>query len=399
MGKLRFGTSGWDYHEWIGPVYESPNQSKLATYSRIFDTAEINSSFYRKPSPGTVQGWARYSPEGFVFAAKVPQTVTHDKLMEVRAEPELREFCDLMQPLKDVGKLGPLLLQLPPRLRFDMEKVRAFLEILPKDFEFALEPRNMSWMAPEAFDLLKDQNVSYSIVDEPLLPPEVQITSSIAYIRWHGHGKDPWYDYRYSQEELQAWVPRVQDVASKTKVTYGFFNNHYHGNAPENCLEVLEMLGVATAEQRRALRRLREHREGIVRTATGRVKATTLEDFGDPGAEGLGDVASLLGTLAGDARLERGRALDGAEVKVEEVEGGVWTGSVRGYPILVDRPERRLEHECEDFRKAAGTMRLCKHLVRFFLSLPQEASVKILRDMADGKGQWITQAMTGRPGD
>src|SRR5207245_11484081 len=77
MVRLRFGCSGWDYQEWIGPVYRNASESKLRAYSRIFDTAEINSTFYRAPSPGMVLGWARYTPEDFVFAAKVPQTVTH----------------------------------------------------------------------------------------------------------------------------------------------------------------------------------------------------------------------------------------------------------------------------------------------------------------------------------
>ena len=77
MSKLRFGCSGWDYQEWVGPFYRAATPSKLAAYARVFDTAEINSTFYRAPVPGMVRGWVRYSPDGFVFAAKVPRTVTH----------------------------------------------------------------------------------------------------------------------------------------------------------------------------------------------------------------------------------------------------------------------------------------------------------------------------------
>src|SRR5438034_946207 len=120
MVRLRFGCSGWDYQEWIGPVYRNATESKLRAYSRIFDTAEINSTFYRAPSPGMVLGWARYTPEDLVFAAKVPQTVTHDRLLDLGkgADKALPAYCELMRPLLDAGKLGPLLLQQPlPRLR------------------------------------------------------------------------------------------------------------------------------------------------------------------------------------------------------------------------------------------------------------------------------------------
>src|SRR2546426_59638 len=108
MVRLRFGCSGWDYQEWIGPVYRNASESKLRAYSRIFDTAEINSTFYRAPSPGMVQGWARFTPEDFVFAAKVPQTVTHDRLLDVAAgaDKDLLAYCELMRPLLDAGKLG-----------------------------------------------------------------------------------------------------------------------------------------------------------------------------------------------------------------------------------------------------------------------------------------------------
>ena len=89
-------------------------------------------------------------------------------------------------------------------------------------------------------------------MDEPLLPPEVHLTADFAYFRWHGHGKNIWFDYRYSQEELESWVPKVNDAAVKVKKVYGYFNNHYHGYAPENCLQLLERLGLLSEEQKKA---------------------------------------------------------------------------------------------------------------------------------------------------
>src|SRR5207245_11668821 len=132
----------------IGPSFRYRPDWRLRPYSRAFDTAEINSTFYRSPSPGMVQGWGRFTPDDFVFAAKVPQTVTHDRFLDVArgADKDLLAYCELMRPLLDKGKLGPLLLPLPPRLRFQETTIHRFLDVLPRAFTFALEPRNKSWL-------------------------------------------------------------------------------------------------------------------------------------------------------------------------------------------------------------------------------------------------------------
>src|SRR3989442_5486842 len=210
-----------------------------------------------------VIGWARYTPDEFVCAAWFPQTDTHDRLLDrsTVADKDLRAYGKLMRPLHDAGKLARLLLQLPPRLRFQEPAIHRFLDVLPRDFSFALEPRNKTWMTMEAFDLLRATGVAYTIVDEPLLPPDLHVTSAMAYLRWHGHGTDPWYNYRYSEEEIQSWVPRVQQVASQAETVYGFFNNHFHGYAPENCVQILRMLGVQTQEQARAMQRIEAFRK------------------------------------------------------------------------------------------------------------------------------------------
>src|SRR3989442_1354666 len=163
MGALRFGTSGWSYEEWLGVFYETASESKLAAYSKVFNTAEIDSSFYRAPTEGMVLGWLRYTPEDFVFAAKVPQTVTHDHRLDVanHAEEDVRAFCELMDPLNDAGKLGPLLLQLPPSLRFDPGIVRRFFEALPHRYLWAIEFRNKSWLVPEADHLPRELPVAH----------------------------------------------------------------------------------------------------------------------------------------------------------------------------------------------------------------------------------------------
>jgi uncharacterized protein YecE (DUF72 family) len=119
-------------------------------------------------------------------------------------------------------------------------------------FKYAVEFRNMSWMREETWKLLKEYDAAYVNVDESLLPPEVHLTADLAYFRWHGRGNKPWFDYRYSSEEMDAWVPKIQAAASKAKKVVGYFNNHFHGYAPENCLYLIEKLGLQSEEQKRA---------------------------------------------------------------------------------------------------------------------------------------------------
>jgi uncharacterized protein YecE (DUF72 family) len=250
--NILLGTSGWSYTEWEGVFYKKGEKRKLREYSRVFETAEIDSSFYRVPSKGVVMGWLRYSPSDFVFSAKMPKLITHEKKLGLKADvgSDLQGFFDVMRPLQLGGKLACVLVQLPPKFAFDPETLDSFLKLVDPIFKYAVEFRHVSWMNAETWKLLEKHGAAYVNVDEPLLPPEVHLTSDFAYFRWHGRGEKPWFDYRYSKEELDEWVPKVRESASKVKKVYGYFNNHFHGYAPENCLQLLEKLGLLTAEQR-----------------------------------------------------------------------------------------------------------------------------------------------------
>ena len=391
MSKLRFGCSGWSYQEWVGSFYRSATESKLAAYSRVFDTAEIDSTFYRVPEKGMVLGWARYTHDEFRFAAKVPQTVTHDRLCDVAlgADKELLAYCEIMRPLLDAGKLGPLLLQLPPRMRFDAAKLRDFLAILPPEFTWALEPRNKTWMVEEAFDLLAEHNLAYTIVDEPLKPPTLRVTAKTAYVRWHGHGKDPWYDYRYSDEELRAWAPKVKEVAAKADEVYGFWNNHYHGYAPENCLDVLALLGVElTPMQQGAVRRIREFRKGLVRTASGTVRTVTLEDFGGTSPPVGGRVEAMLAKFLDPGRLDRARRTERGSVEIVEDEGTSFVARVKDYRVAIDSAAKRIVHDCEDWATQLRERKFCKHLGGVVLALAPGRATALLEDLAVHRDDW-----------
>ncbi len=248
VSQIYLGTSGWSYDEWVGVLYETSKGSKLRVYSRVFATAEIDSTFYAYPSRRTVMGWLKHVNPDFLFTAKMPQIITHKKMLDLTkgVEEDVKRFCQLMAPLQQNGKLGCILIQLPPRLDFQLEQMQKFFEILPPEYRFAVEFRHLSWLKPETWDLLKRYDIAYVVVDEPLLPPEIHVTTDFAYFRWHGKGTSLWYDYKYDTKELARWAPKVQETAKKAGRIYGYFNNHFHGYAVENCLQVLEMLGKVT---------------------------------------------------------------------------------------------------------------------------------------------------------
>ena len=252
--NILLGTSGWSYKEWEEIFYQKGEKRKLRAYSQVFKTAEIDSTFYRYPSKGTVMGWLKYSPSEFVFTAKLPKLITHDKKLGLKGDvkSDLDSFLELMRPLQLGGKLVCLLVQLPPSYDYNPENLEAFFKLLDPVFKYAVEFRNLSWMRKETWKLLKEYEVAYTNVDEPLLPPEVHLTADLAYFRWHGRGERPWFNYRYSKAELEPWVPKVEEAARKAKKVVGYFNNHFHGYAPENCLYLLERLGLLSEEQKRA---------------------------------------------------------------------------------------------------------------------------------------------------
>jgi len=265
VDNVFLGTSGYSYTEWEGPFYQKGEKSKLRAYAQVFSTVEIDSTWYRFPSKGTVMGWLRYSPADFVFAAKIPKLITHDKKIGLKGDvqSDLDRFFELMNPLQLDGKLACFLIQLPPSLSFNADGLESFFQNLGPQYRFAVEFRHLSWMRDETWRLLEKYHVAYTNVDEPLLPPEVHLTTDFAYFRWHGRGSKPWFDYRYKDEELDQWVPKVKNAAEKVKKVYGYFNNHFHGYAPENCMKLLEKLGLLTDQQLKARRKISQKQVGL----------------------------------------------------------------------------------------------------------------------------------------
>ncbi len=367
--------------------YKDKDESKLRVYSRIFNTAEINSTFYSYPQQGIVFGWAKYTPQDFKFAVKLNRLMTHEKTLDLSkgVEDDLKRFCELMKPLQERGKLACILIQLPPGMKFRKERIEAFLKILPSDLHFALEYRNETWLTDEANGLLADYNVAAVAVDEPLLPPEIRLTSDIAYVRWHGRGEKMWYNYHYSKDELAPWIPKLKEMSQDAEV-YGYFNNHYHGYAPENCIDVLEMLGIATPEQKETRQRISSYWRGKVTT---KAVLRTLSDFLEQEKE---DITTLLSGYIEASRLEKAREIK--DIEIIELGMDKIVADVRGYSVYIDLDKRFILHDCGDWKRTMRERRFCKHIGALMLALPEDAARGVLEGIK--RQQWEFSQYTGR---
>jgi len=382
LNSILLGTSGWSYKEWIGPLYMKEDKSFLRAYTKVFKTVEIDSTFYRYPSKGTVMGWTRYSPEGFVYTAKLPKLITHEKKLDIAqgAEQELQKFADLMEPLVLGGKLGCILIQLPPSYIYKPKQLEQFFKVMPTHLKFAIEFRHPSWVRTETWKLLQKYKVAYTIVDEPLLPPEVHFTSDIAYFRWHGKGKGPWYDYRYKPEELEPWIPKVKEATANAKTVFGYFNNHYHGYAVENCLQVLEMLGSLTSRQAEAKAKVENHLKAASRLAT--------VGLGSYVKQRKTDTEKLLLAFTDPGRLERAENISNSELDMMEETAHRVLATVRDYHVVIDIEGRVIRHDCEDWKKGIAAKRFCKHVAKLFLAMDSEKSMKLLEQIQGEKDEW-----------
>jgi uncharacterized protein YecE (DUF72 family) len=256
MAKTFLGTCGWSYNDWIGPVYPTKSTPKIKYYSSIFSTVEIDSTFYASPKPEVVQGWIRNTPAGFKFSLKLPQLITHKKRLE-NIEDDTAQFLDLIKPLSNAGKLGAVLVQLPPSFTKKSTKtLENFFQLLPSSFSYAVEFRDRSWEEKDTFTLLEHYKISSVITDSPL-ELATELTTDWTFVRYHGRGQKIWYDYKYSEQEISMLAKKLQEMQEKTSLVYGYFNNHYGGNAVENVLQLIQLTGNLASNQLELLNRFK----------------------------------------------------------------------------------------------------------------------------------------------
>jgi hypothetical protein len=194
-----------------------------------------------------------------------------------------------------------------------------------------------------------------------------------------------WYNYRYSKDELAGWIPKIKEMSQKAEV-YGYFNNHYHGYAPENCIDVLNMLGVATPEQKEARLQISDYWKG---KGKGKVLAKTLNDFLEPEKE---DVMTLLSGHIDTSRLDRAKEIK--DIEIIELSNDKIIADVRGYSVYIDLEKRFILHDCGDWRRTQREQRFCKHIGALMLALPEDVARGVLLRIKGEK--WEFSQYTGR---
>ena len=250
--QLLLGTSSWTGEGWVGSFYPAGSKPAdfLPFYAGHFRTVEVDSTFYRIPAANAVKQWRDRTPKGFIFAAKVPQVITHEKVL-VDAERDLKDFLDVMDLLGD--RLGPLLLQFPYFNRqkfrgvgFFLERLQPFLDNLPKQYRWVVEIRNKTWLSEKLYSVLRQHGVALALVDQAWMPRPHEyfeagdpVTANFSYIRWIGDRKgieektQRWDQVIIDREDdMQIWIPIIRQLLKRRIQVMGFFNNHYAGFAP-----------------------------------------------------------------------------------------------------------------------------------------------------------------------
>jgi uncharacterized protein YecE (DUF72 family) len=236
---IRIGTSGWSYPHWRGIYYpdDLPGGHELAYYVGQFGSVEINSTFYRLPARSTLERWRERAPDDFVFAVKASRYITHMKKLR-DPKPGTSRFLERIDVLG--RKLGPLLFQLPPKWRFNEERLAGFLESLPAGRRYAFEFRDRSWLEKPCFALLERHGAALCVYDLAGYTSPTVITADFAYVRLHGPGAA--YEGCYDKRTLSGWARAFSAWSSKGLDVYCYFDNDQAAYAARNALTLKAML-------------------------------------------------------------------------------------------------------------------------------------------------------------
>ncbi len=262
---VRLGTCSWSTRDWVGSIYSADTKAAdyIAEYARRFNTVEIDSTFYGTPRLSTVEGWRDRTPPEFIFSAKAPQGITHEKFL-AGCERELAEFLQTMDVLD--SRLGPIVFQFPYFARKRqvtqddfLARLAPFLRNLPKDgHRYVVEVRNKAWLNRRLTDLLGEQDVTLALIDHPWMHRPEQLAridgtaaGGFAYIRWLGDRyaiekiTKTWGSHVYDRKaDLENWVPIIRKTLENRTPVFGYINSHYSGYAPGDVELLTALLGL-----------------------------------------------------------------------------------------------------------------------------------------------------------
>ena len=240
MGDIRIGCSGWNYPHWRGVFYPAglPESRWLEHYAAVYDSVEVNSTFYRLPTRRSTERWAAATPPSFLFTVKASRYLTHvRRLREVREGVAL--LLERIEPLTEAGKLGPILWQLPENFHRNDERLASALAELPP-VRHCFEFRHASWFVPDVLDLLRSHRAALVVGD----PPErafqtLERTTDWMFVRFHvGRGREG----NYTPAQLREWAERVREWAREGEV-YAYFNDDWKGFAVREARRLQELVG------------------------------------------------------------------------------------------------------------------------------------------------------------
>jgi len=239
--KYYIGCSGFYYREWKNIFYpeDLPAKNWFRFYCEHFNTLEINSSFYKRPTLKALQKWYDESPEGFLFTLKAPRFITHLKRMNVEAK-DMRDFYDLAaEGFKE--KLGCILFQLPPSFSYTSERLELIITMLDSNFKNVVEFRHESWWREPVFKTLAKHKISFCGQSYPgNLPDHAVVNTKTIYYRFHG--KPVLYKSEYEETQLRKVM---QEMGAGRKEAFVYFNNTWGTSALINARQMQTLAGRA----------------------------------------------------------------------------------------------------------------------------------------------------------
>jgi uncharacterized protein YecE (DUF72 family) len=238
---VRIGTSGWSYQHWIGVLYPPglAPAKRLARYVEMFDTVELNASFYRWPKDSTFAAWREQLPAGCTMSVKAHRGLTHYRRL-ASPEPWIERFDRCWRLLGD--RHGVLLVQLHPEQQRDDARLDSFLQQLPASIRVAVELRHPSWNDPAVYQVLERRRAAYVVMSGGGLACVPRATTDLVYVRLHGPDQDAIYAGCYSDDELRRWANRIVQWDGEGRDVWVYFNNDLGGHAVRNALTLQELL-------------------------------------------------------------------------------------------------------------------------------------------------------------